>query len=118
MIATIEDLAKRVVNLIGGAGQARTSLDNFVQMFSAELDKIIIDKLNEGGVYRAGRLRVVCRNDECFDCYFEMYFDAEEDEIIEMSGECTEVLNNCLIEHDLQDLRRKREIVYEIDEPV
>lgn len=114
----INSIIKDIIEFIGKLfSQKETSLDEFVEKFSNQTNKMIADEISKGNVYGGGRFYVKCQDNTHFKCNFELYFKTPQDEYLKMEGTKEDISFDCLVEADRNELKQKQSIVYEIDAP-
>ena len=113
----INNLVQTIIDFIGNLFNQPVSLDEFVNKFSDKTDEIILGELQKGSRYGGGRFYVKSQNEDTFECSFELYFETKEKEYIKMEGDKKDIPLRYLADTDRVELKQKKTIVFEIDEP-
>ena len=113
----IDNLVNDLVSFIGGLFRKQETIDEFVKKFSDKTDKIIIEESEKGNVYGAGRFFIKWKDDISFRYSFELYFKTKEGQFQKVAGDKESVPIKFLKEESRNELREKKEIVYDIESP-
>lgn len=93
--------------------------EGFAEKSSDAIDRLIIEKLQQGKEFVAGRFNLVCIDDEHFKFTIEMYFrDPSQPDYIRLDGE-SKPINMSILKPNARDiLKLEREIKYDVNAPV
>ena len=92
-------------------------LDEIAKVYSEKLDGTIIDEQAKGNKYVGGTFKILYANEKYFNLSFELYFQDKNDEWVKKDSKSKPQKTEYLSEKALNELRSKKEITYEIDEP-
>ncbi len=92
-------------------------LDELAEVYSKKLDSTIRDEQSKKLKYVGGSFKISYANEKYFNLSFELYFQNENDEWVKKDAKSNPQKTEYLSEKALAELRAKKEIVYEIDEP-
>ena len=96
----------------------KLTLDEFAAKSGDEIDKIILNKLKQGHEFAVGRFKLVYVSEYTFKFAFEVFLkDPKQKDYVEMKGESKPISLTRLQPSAFEELRDKKEITYEIDEP-
>lgn len=109
----INDMAEMFTNIFAN----KISLDEFAHRANDAIDSRIKLALQDGNKFIDGRYRLILVEENTFRSTFEIYFKQPNGEFMEMSGESKIFSLNRLEEDGRAELRSKKEISYEVNEP-
>ena len=92
-------------------------LDELAEVYSKKLDSTIRDEQSKKLKYVGCSFKISYANEKYFNLSFELYFQNENDEWVKKDAKSNPQKTEYLSEKALAELRAKKEIVYEIDEP-
>ena len=92
-------------------------LDELAKIYSEKLDSNIRDEQNKGLRYVGGTFKISYANERYFNLSYELYFQDKNDEWIKKDAKSKPQKTDYLTDKSLAELRTKKEIAYEIDEP-
>lgn len=92
-------------------------LDEIAKVYSEKLDGTIFDEQAKGNKYVGGTFKILYANERYFNLSFELYFQDKNDEWVKKDSKSKPQKTEYLSEKALSELRSKKEITYEIDEP-
>lgn len=92
-------------------------LDELAKIYSEKLDSNIRDEQAKGLKYVGGTFKISYANEKYFNLSYELYFQDENDEWVKKNAKSNPQKTEYLSENALTELRTKKEIIYEIDEP-
>ena len=92
-------------------------LDELAKIYSEKLDGNIRDEQAKGLKYVGGTFKISYANEKYFNLSYELYFQDKNDEWIKKNAKSNPQKTEYLNEKALSELRSKKEITYEIDEP-
>ncbi len=114
---TVQNAVRGILDAIESIFHQEMTLEEFVQKASEELDAKILQEVQEGNAYVAGRLQLQCEN-EVFLYSFSMYFKTANGIWTEIKGQSHSIPLNYFNEDARLELQSKKELVYDIEEPV
>lgn len=92
-------------------------LDELAKVYSDKLDSNIRDEQAKGLDYVGGTFKISYVNEKYFTLSFELYFQDKNGEWIKKDAKSKPQKTEYLNEKALKELRSKKEIAYELDEP-
>lgn len=92
-------------------------LDEIAKIYSEKLDSIIRDEQSKDLNYVGGTFKISYANEKNFHLAFELYFQDKNEEFVKKESKSKPQSTEYLSEKALTELRAKKEISYEIDEP-
>ena len=96
----------------------KLNLDEFAKSSSKEIDKIILKKITEGNEFIAGRFKLMFIDDKNFCFSFDVYLKhPTKDDYTRLNGASKPISVTRLQDEAYEELKRLKEISYEIDEP-
>ncbi len=113
----IDNLVNDLISFIGGLFRKQETIDDFVNKFSNKTDKIIVEESKKGNVYGAGRFYIKWKDDNYFRYSFELYFKTKNGDFQKVAGDKESVPIKFLNKDARNELREKKEIVYDIESP-
>ena len=116
----IAELIQEVMGIIGDMPE-REELDfeGFAEKSSGAIDRLIIDKMQQGNKFVAGRFNIVYVDDDHFKFTIEIYFhDPRQNDYIRLDGASGLISMRKLKADAREVLKRRRTIAYEVNAPV
>ena len=119
LVSAFDQFIDNVVDFVEGLfRQKKVDLDEFASKSSGEIDKIILSKMQEGSEFVAGRFKLIYISDISFKFSFEFYLkNPNEKDYLNFNGESKFIPMTRLQDKAREDLKLKKEIIYEIEEP-
>lgn len=114
-----DSLSETLVEVLGELfSSKKADLDEVAEKSSAEIDKLIIKELREGKEFIAGRFKLVYVDDSNFKFAFETYFKPpHRNDYFCLDGASDLIPMRKLQELARNELKIRREVVYDIDPP-
>ena len=92
-------------------------LDELAEIYSKKLDSIIRDEQAKNLSYVGGTFKISYADEKFFNLSFELYFQDRDGDYVKKGAKSKPQSTEYLNEKALEELRGKKEIIYEIDEP-
>ena len=123
------DIASTIVESVFDAfdatpGGERLDLNGFAEKCSGALDQIIIKKMRQGNEFVAGRFKLMYVDDKKFKFGIDIYFrdprrnDPRRGKYVRLNGDSKLIPKRILTPEAHEELKLKREIIYDINAPV
>ena len=113
----IGDIISGITDFMNSLFDAEMTIDEFAAKSSDEIDKVILREIDKGNTFSAGRFHIQWHDENHFKFFFEIYMKNQEGQFLEISGDSKAIPLRRLCEQDREELRNKKDIVFDIDEP-
>lgn len=118
-VGAFDKLVGDIVNFVENLfAKKQLTVDEFASSSSKEIDRIILKKMNEGNEFVAGRFKLNYLDDETFNFSFDIYLkNPKEKDYMRINGNSKIISMTRLKPEAFQELKLKKEIAFEIEEP-
>lgn len=106
----LSEFMLRVVN-------SKISFDELNDLFSKDIDKIIINARKEGLKFIGGIFKIELKDEKNFRISFQLFFKNVEGKFLTKAAESDDMLLEYLTEEAQKELKDSKVIEFEIDEP-
>ena len=113
-----DEIGKFFNSIIDDVMEPNMELDVLAKNCSEKLDKIILKQKAKGSSYIGGSFKISYKDEKSFILSFEMYFKNKEKKFFKQESKSEPQTHKYLTEKAFEELKKKKEIEYEIDEPI
>lgn len=115
---TGKDIAKILPEMFKIPGEVKFNIDEFPQIFSETMNKIILDRESKTDEkYIGGNFNITYVDEKSYRCSFELYFEDKQGKINSYSAESAPVDIAKLTQEAITELQSEKKIKFEIPEP-